>query len=142
MGYGVGPYGYGLPVPEDPPLEARLGQSRRIGTGPETRGQYVLADDANPEFGTDVQQMVVLALTTARGSAAVVDLGRAREPADFGVGFTEAKRAQVRDALAHLVASRMVTIDSVDVVEAYGGRSYTRVLLTDLTRKQQIKVEL
>jgi hypothetical protein len=141
MGYGVGPYGYGTPVPDEPAADQTLGTSRRIGTSTENRGQYVLDDDS-PAFDSDVRQLVILALTTVRGSCAIAGFGRSKEPADFGGNFVETKRAQVRDALEHLVSSKAIRIDDISVIETFAGRSFTRVLLTDLTRGQQIKVDL
>jgi hypothetical protein len=141
MTFGVGPYGFGTPVPAGPPAEVTLGSSRRIGTDVENRGQYVIVD-GNPAFDTDTRQLVILALTTQLGSSAVVDLGRGAEPPDFGGNFLEQKRVQINAALSHLVKDRMIRIESVQVEEQPGGRSVTRLELTDLTTSIPFTVEL
>ncbi len=141
MSFGVGPYGYGTPVPDEPLQDAALGSSRRIGTGRQDRGQYVVSG-SNPAFDSDAHQLVILALTTVRGSTAIPDLGREAEPPDFGGNFLERKRSQIQDALAHLVADKVVQIDRIEIAELSHGRSFTRIHLTDLTRNQPLRVEL
>lgn len=140
MPIGVGPYGFGTSVPTVLVVEAPLGSSREIGTGQENRGQVVF-ENGNAVSSSDARQLVIMALTTELGSSAVEDLGRDIEPPDFGGNFVQRKRAQIQSALADLVKANIVRIDSIEVVEQFGGRSFTRVALYDLTQSQPFVVK-
>jgi|WetSurMetagenome_2_1015567.scaffolds.fasta_scaffold01366_17 hypothetical protein len=140
---GAGPFGVGTPVPTGPLPTPVLGSSRQIGTGPYDRGQYPIdATTGHPTFDTDVRQLTILALCTAFGSSAVAGLGRGEEPPTLDASFPAAKRSQVDAALSDLVKQKLLTIESVSVIQASNGRSVTQLRLNDLVRQIPFTVSI
>lgn len=134
--------GFGLPATTTPPTsipfqkaDGTQGTSRAIDAA--TR-DYVLDLTTGRVLGMDaVQQLVLLALTTVKGSSAVASLGQEISTIRTITDSTTALiTLRVSEALASLIAQRKVSLDSVSVERTQDSRIEIEVRWTDLTKNK------
>lgn len=147
---GVGPFGIGTPAlaiqPTGKALQGAGGAqygSRKISTAADSFGQYVIDADGNVTGDRDVRQMVILAARTILGSSVVAGLGGTfSEIRKIGDDFKSLMTSKIQAAFSDLAKAQMISIDSIEITEFDGGRTFTRVFITDLTTKQQFSVSI
>ncbi len=121
---GSSPCGFGVPgsIASSYPtvlrkVDASIGSS--VALDPKT-GDYVIGDTGQRVGSDPVPPMVLLALRTIKGSAAVLDLGIGEFPKMLDDDVGARLRALVDDALSNLVTAGLV-----EVVEVTTGRAGT-----------------
>lgn len=147
--YGQSPYGIGQPADDDPngggPLRDQFtGQttgSRRI--DPRSR-DYVLSEFGRIRGMSDTQQLVLLAVSTERGSSAVRELGhQLRTIKLITANFERQVDSILRAALEHLVSRSMIEIKSILVErQPTPGRAYARVVWRDTATGRDDQTEV
>lgn len=138
---GVAAYGYGTPAEAPVPggLINRGSDGKQYGspalsleTG--TRGQYVFDEFGRRTGMQDVRHMIILALSTVRGSCVVQTLGhRFRELRKVTDQYPQEQKTRVEEALEPLVQRKLISIDDITVEPRNGQPAVTRVLVTDLS---------
>lgn len=132
---GSTPFGFGVPtVAPTPPSTVPEG-ARFI--DPFT-GDYVLDSEGEYERISGVRQRVVVALTTRKGSSAVLQTFGLKLPDKIDATFQQRVTNAVRAALSHLIAVKppVIRLDAVEVQTPQPGRAYITVRWTDLTNGQ------
>lgn len=139
-GFGSSPYGIGTPADVDPnggkalqnAQTSKQQGSRRI--NPAT-GDYVMNSFGRIEGMSDVQQMVLLAVSTELGSSSVVALGHELKSIDrITTNFAKRVETVLRNALAALVNDKQIEIQAIRVERMpQSGRAYVQLLWRDLT---------
>lgn len=147
---GVGAYGFGTPAVAPVPGGKVNRDSRGLQLGslaislePGTKGQYVFDEFGRRKGMSDSQHMVILALTEVLGKCIVKDLGaRFFETRKIYESFEQDQKQRVNEALAALVARKLIAIDSITVDPGDGSPGETHVILTDLTTQTPINVTI
>lgn len=142
--FGSTPYGIGQPSDANPNGGGALrGQftdqptgSRRI--DPRSK-DYVLNEWGRIRGMDDTQQLVLLAVSTDRGSSAVRELGHELKKIDrITDNFERRVDSTFRTALEHLVSRGMIAIHSVTVERAsVPGRAFARIVWRDLVTETE-----
>lgn len=145
---GLSPYGIGYPegatvftgaILTDPASNTSTG-SRRI--DPKTR-DYVLDGSARASGMGDTQQLVLMAVSTARGSSAMLALGHRLDDIDtIGDDISRRVRSILEDALADLVARKLITIVAVVAQVLRPGAVYINLRWRDTTTQTEHKLEI
>jgi hypothetical protein len=149
---GTSPAGTGTPAAATVRAGAALTASDGSrGTGrkfdPLTRA-YVYDANGRAVGESSVAQMVKLAAMTDRGSAAVLELGSTiRSIQDVTQNFVQRVQDALSQALARLIARKLITIKSIDVDPTAGAafgvtRASIIVRFVDLTTGQEEQVTL
>lgn len=145
--FGRSPYGIGQPADTDPngggPLRDQFtGQatgSRRI--DPRSK-DYLLNEWGRIRGMSDTQQLVLLAISTDRGSSAVRELGHELKKIDrITDNFERRVDSTLRTALEHLVQRGDIQVVSVTVERhSVPGRAFARVVWRDLVSQTEPQV--
>jgi hypothetical protein len=145
---GSTPYGLGTPasapipggaVLRNPATNASTG-SRRI--DPKT-GDYVLDDSGRILGMSDTQQLVFMAVLTVRGSSAMATLGHRLDDIEtMGSSFEREVEATYQEALADLVARRLIEIVAIDVRRLHPGAAYIKVRWRDVESAEEHDLEI
>lgn len=143
-GFGSQPAGsspYGLGTPATAPSQAGgifVDPATGLSTGsrlidPATR-DYVYDENGRAVGMSDVQQLVFLAVSTRKGSAAMRELGQELEKIDRITANT-ARRVDVtmRDAVQHLVSRGLIAVTGTTVEVVGSSRIQMSLLWRDLT---------
>lgn len=117
---GASPYGVGTPAVS---TDTNAGKTLTSASGTVYGGRYINPQTGLYEFDsngryvgtTDVKQLVVLAVKTARGSSAVQTLGFAPPVGVIGNNFVAKMKEAVNQAFAQLVRAGLVAIVDIDV---------------------------
>lgn len=144
---GSTPYGIGTPatapapggaVLHNPAANASTG-SRRI--DPKTR-DYVIANGRILGMN-DTQQLVLMAVLTVRGSSAMPALGhRLGDIETMGDDFDRAVRAAYEEALADLVARRLIEVVGIEIRRLHPGSAHIRIRWRDIESFEEHKLEI
>jgi hypothetical protein len=139
-GFGSTPYGIGTPPDTDPNggtilSDAYSGAPQGGRSLDPVSRDYVM----DPTFGrirgmSNAQQLVLLAISTDKGSAAMAELGQQLKGIKrITNDFEQRVDGTLRGALAYLVARSMIEVKSVNVMRLGDGRAYARLVWRDLT---------
>lgn len=147
---GTGAYGYGTPAVAPTPggtvnRDSRGNQlgSPAISTTPGTAGQYIFDSFGRRMGMPSVQQLVILATATIKGTCCVADLGNEFFNADkITDSYESDQKARVQECLKDLVQRKLIEINSIFTVKLQDMRVYTRVHITDLTTLNPIDLAI
>ena len=146
QGAGIGPAGINTPDPVPAPGTALfpdpitgIGQSGRY-IHPITK-QYTFNADGRTQGYATVQQLVVLALRTVRGSSAIPTLGQSfTSVTEKGPNYQRQVATAVQQALGDLIKAKMIRLVSVsvDIPPSNQDGTIATVLWRDLTQSDPI----
>ena len=130
--------GLGGAVLRDPATGESTG-SRRIDP---TKRDYVLDEHGRALGMHDIQQLVFLAVATAKGSSAMVSLGQTLSTIQvIDAGIERSVAGVLTEALAHLTGPRLISILGISVVRLRPGAIVTRLRWRDLTAQTNHTLE-
>lgn len=138
-GFGSSPYGIGTPTSASSggkilrnTLTGQSTGSRRL--DPKTK-DYVLDEYGRIEGMSNVQQLVLVAVSTEQGSSAVRTLGQDLKKIDrITNNFEKRVENVLRAALSHLTDDNLIEIKSITTTRLpTTGRAYTKLVWRDLT---------
>lgn len=142
---GVTPMGYGFyALPETATPQAFRLPDGSTGDAPlidAKTGDFVLDDQGQKLGMTAVQQQVLLALKTIKGTA-ITGYGIGSFPATIDARTTTAIEAQVTNALANLRQRGLVELVDIEIVQPKEGALVIYVQWRDVSRGTTEKTEL
>jgi hypothetical protein len=135
---GTAPYGLGTPATSSTNGGALLPNERGETQGsryinPRTR-RYEYDEHGRAKGMPNVQQLVLMAFMTIRGSSAMPDLGDEAPSGVIGANFVARRKEAVTRAAAHLVDGNLIEIISIDV-DPKARPIFTIVRWRDLTTR-------
>lgn len=145
--FGSSPYGIGTPAVADGPTGSVFATDTGTQTGsrridPATK-DYAFEASGRISGMADTHQLVTLALSTVRGSAAQRELGHTLSSVKVvTAGMPNNVRAIVNDALSQLIADKRITLNDVQTFEVRPATHVIRVFWTDLSTGLEYKVEI
>jgi hypothetical protein len=143
------PYGFGTPAVAPFPggsVNRSVATGRQLGSLAlsiqvgVSAGQYIFDEFGRRTGMPDAQHMVILALRTIKGSSVDPELGQ-----NFGEirkitdSFQQDMQSRVEEALAALVAQKLIRLDAVVTNPARGMPASTRIFLSDLTTETALE---
>ncbi len=135
--FGISPYGIGTPITAPVPGGEIL---RHVVTGEACggrrieRGDYVFDEYGRPSGMPNAHQLVLLAVSTAKGSSAMIELGhniRSIERITSNIVYQVS--TTVRAAVAHIVERGLIEVVDVVVEQVRPGTVRARLRWRDLS---------